>query len=179
MDRAERAQQPRAAAHPPRAAAHELQDGRAEYQVGVQVAPDLHRRAGAAVGVDHRRRLVLQDTREDEVAARAAGCTEAGRQLDQGLGQDVGDHHVCFDVLRLIRRQVELDLVGYAISLALTPLAIAFYTPAEFGKLAVVDRDLAQRGRERPAVAVAVSFLVVFWILLSAATLLTAFVPFA
>ena len=39
------------------------------------------------------------------------------RQLPQRAGQDVGDHHVRFDVLRLIRRQVEFDLVGNAISL--------------------------------------------------------------
>ncbi len=39
------------------------------------------------------------------------------RQLAQRAGQDVGDHHVRFDILRLIRRQVELDLIGDAIAL--------------------------------------------------------------
>ena len=38
----------------------------------------------------------------------------------------------------LLSASVGIQIVGYAISLALTPLAIAFYTPAEFGKLAVV-----------------------------------------
>lgn len=33
---------------------------------------------------------------------------------------------------------VGIQIVGYAISLALTPLAIAFYTPADFGIFAVV-----------------------------------------
>ncbi len=43
-------------------------------------------------------------------------CDERG-EFPQRAGQDVGHHHVRFDILRLIRRQIEFDLARDAVAL--------------------------------------------------------------